>query len=293
MFASKSCAEPQTRTAETTRINEVVFPAVWGLLLGLALLMALNPAILGLILLVISRPRPVQNLFACWIGCLIVNVPAMVAPLIVLHSTPSFSSFTHDLATPTTAAGSMVRHIQFGTGVLALSIAVLMTVRFWARQREQVPTPVGNASTLALDSDTPTVAAWPLGRAQHAATDGKSAFRRLVTRLQNAWEDGSLWVSLVIGMALLPGPYLLLFVETTIVSSGVGMGTQVVAATAFVLGMLGVFEITLVSYLVTPAKTRAVLRPLHNWALAHRRKILVAMLAVGGVALMAQGMGIV
>ena len=107
-------------------------PAVWGSVLGLALLVALDPVRLGLILLVISRPRPVQNLLAYWVGCLIANVPYMLVPLTLLHVTPMFRSFAHDLAAPATSASSTVRHIQIGIGVLALSIAALMTVRFWA-----------------------------------------------------------------------------------------------------------------------------------------------------------------
>jgi hypothetical protein len=268
-------------------------PAVWGSLLGLALPMALNPALLGITILVISRPRPVQNLLACWVGCLITNVPALLVPLMVLHVTPMFSSTPHDLAAPATGAGSTVRHIQIGMGVLALSIAALMTVRFWARRRPYLPTPGGNTSTLVLDSNTPTTISRPRDRAQDAATEGGSAIRRLLGRAHNAWENGSLWVSLVIGMVLLPGPPLLLFVVTTIVASGAAIATQVSAAIAFVVGTLAVFEITLVSYLVAPAKTQAVVQLVHDWALAHRRKILVAIFAVAGVSLVANGTGIV
>jgi hypothetical protein len=91
----------------------------------------------------------------------------------------------------------------------------------------------------------------------------------------------------------LPGPPLVLLVDTTIVASGAAIGTQVSAAIAFVVGMLAVFEITLVSYLAAPAKTQAVLRPLHDWALAHRRQVLAAIFAVVGLFQLAKGMGIV
>jgi hypothetical protein len=264
---------------------------VWGSLLGLALLMAFNPALLGLILLVISRPRPVQNLLACWIGCLITNVPALLIPLMVLHVTPMFRSTAHDLANPTTSPA--VRHIQLGVGVLMLSIAAVITVRAWARRRAYVPTPVGNTSTLVLDSNTPTAFSLPQGGAQDAATEGGSAIRRLIGRVNDAWESGSLWVAVVTGMSLLPGPPLVLFVDTTIVASGAAIGTQVIAAIAFVVGMLAVFEVVLVSYLAAPAKTLAVLRPVHDWALAHRPQVLAGILTVVGLFQLAKGMGIV
>jgi hypothetical protein len=267
---------------------------MWGSVLGLALMLALNPMLLGVILLMLSRPRPVQNLLAYWVGCLIVDVPCLLVPLMVLHLTPSFTSFAKDMATPTTAAGTTVRHIQFGMGVLALAIAALMTVRFVARQREraQLPTPDGDTSILVLDSNTPTVIPW-LGRAPDAATDGGSAIRRLLGRLNNAWENGSVWVAFVLGLGSTPPPLLVLFVDTTIVASGAAIGTQVSAAIVFVVGMFAVVEITLVSYLVTPVKTQALLRPLHDWALAHRQQILIAMFTVGGVSLVANSIGTV
>ncbi len=268
-------------------------PAMWGPVLGLALLVALNPMLLGVVLLMISRPRPVQNLLAYWVGCLIVNVPCLLVPLMALHLTPTFTSFAQDLATPATTASSTVRHIELGMGVLALSIAALMTVRFLARQRQRarLPTPDGNTPTLVLDPNTPTAISWLEGRAQDAATEGGSAIRRLLGRAHNAWDNGSLWVALVLGLGTTPPPLLVVFVDTTIVASGAAIGTQVSAAIAFVVGMYAVVEITLVSYLATPAKTLVVLRPLHDWALAHRRQILVAMFTVGGVSLVAYGVG--
>jgi hypothetical protein len=77
----------------------------------------------------------------------------------------------------------------------------------------------------------------------------------------------------VIGLANMPAPGAALFVLAIIVASGAAIGTQVGAAIMFVVGVFVVVEITLVSYLATPAKTEVVLRPLHDWALAHRRQV--------------------
>ena len=282
----------QTGTAaRPAGLDRVVFRAVWGSVLGMALLLALNPVLLGLVLLVISRPRPVQNLVVCWVGCLITNVPALLVPLLMLHVMPVFRSTAHNLATA--GPNSTPRHIQLGMGVLALSISALIAVRSQARQREYVPTPVGNSSTVVLDSDTPTAISLPQGRDQNGSTERGSAIRRLIDHANNAWENGSLWVALVAGMTFLPGPAMILLVDTTIVASGAPIGTQVIAVIAFVVGMFAVFEITLVSYLLTPAKTQAVLRPLHEWALAHRPQVLAAILAVVGLSLVARGTGLI
>ncbi|ORV12526.1 GAP family protein [Mycobacterium celatum] len=264
---------------------------MWGSLLGLALLVGFNPVLLAVILLMISRPRPLQNLLAYLVGGLIVNLMCVLVPLVVLQSTPTFTSFARDSTIPASAASSTVRHIQLGIGVVALAVAALLTMRSAARQRAQPAKREGNTSVLVLDSDRPTEFS-PLGLPQGAATEGGSPMRRVLGRLQAAWESGSLWVAFVFGIGGLPPPLLVLFVDAMIVASGAPIGTQVVAAIAFVIGMFAVIEITLVSYLVAPAKTQAILRPLHNWALAHRRQVVIAILAVVGLLQVSKGLGI-
>ncbi|MFY9766716.1 MAG: GAP family protein, partial [Mycobacterium sp.] len=128
---------------------------------------------------------------------------------------------------------------------------------------------------------------------QDAATDGESgsAVRRLLSRAHNAWESGALWVAFVIGFWAGPNPSLVIFALTTILTSGAAIGTQIVAAVAFIVETLAVVEIVLVSNLATPTKTQALLRLLHDWVRTRRRQILVAMLTLIGLALVAQGMG--
>jgi Sap, sulfolipid-1-addressing protein len=263
---------------------------MWSSVLGLALLAALHPVPLGLTLLMISRPRPVQNLLAYWVGSLTSCVPALLVPLIVVHSTRMFRFLAQGSATP--AASSTVRHIQIGIGVVALSIAALMTVRFLARRRARLAAPENNTSTLVLDSDTPIAIGRLLNWKQDAATEGGSAIRRLLGRAHNAWENGSLWVAWVIGLGSVSADGVL-FVAAIIVASGAAIGTQVSAAIAFLVVMYAVVEIIFVTYLAWPEKTQAVLQLLHDWARAHRRQVLIAIFAVVGVSQLTQGMGLV
>ncbi|MGE2813796.1 GAP family protein [Mycobacterium heidelbergense] len=258
-------------------------------MLALALMTALNPVRLAVILLVISRPRPVQNLLAYGAGCLVGCIPAVVVPLTLLHVAPAFRSFADGLPT-----SPVVRHVRIGMGVLALLIAALIIVRSLARRRQPPHPPAsgGNASTMVLESKTPPIIARVLDRARDAASEGGPALRRLLGRVHNAWENGSVWLAFVIGVALggvEPDAGLLLL--AIIVASGAAIGTQISAAITFVIGVLAIAEITLLSYVAVPAKTEAVLQSLHDWALSHRRKILIAVFAVGGVSLVASGIG--
>jgi hypothetical protein len=263
-------------------------PAVWSPVLVLALALALDPLRIGLILLLITRPRPLQSLLAYWVGAMTVSVPYMLVPLTVLHVTPTFRSFAQHIATPANLASPTIRHTQMGIGVLALSIAALMAVRFRARQRAYAPAQAGTTSTPVLESNTPTAMSQPLGRPHTTPTAVSHVLRG---RARVAWENGSSWVSVVIGLASGPPPLTVLLVLTTIIASGAAIGTQVGIALAWVVGMFAAVEIILVSHVAAPAKTEAVLRVLHDWILAHRRQTLIAMIALVGVVMMAYGMG--
>jgi hypothetical protein len=274
---------------------------MWGSLLMLALLTSINPVRLGLILLVLSRPRPILNLVAYWAGCIIVALVSLIVPLIVLHAIPTSAAFANNFANP--AKHSNAPHIAIGVGVCALSIAALMVVRSAAGQRAHMSTSGGRSRgrmprrdgkadtpTRGQDSNTPDPISRLLGPAQSAEQGSRSGIRQLLSRLRDAWENGSFWVSFVIGVLIVPPLDVVLFVLAIIVASGAAMSMQITAAVVFVIGSLAVEEVILVTNLVTPARTQAVLQRLHGWALTHRRKFVVAILVVVGVSMVARGM---
>jgi hypothetical protein len=278
-------------------------PAVWSPVLVLALMLALDPVRLGLLILLITRPRPVQSLMVYWVGAMTVSVPYMLVPLILLHVTPGFRSVAQHLASQAIFGSPTVRHIQFGIGVVALLIAALMAVRLRAGQHAYLATPADTASALVAESNTPIAISQPLDRAPDAPTEGASpirrlgartfdAWRRLLYRVGGAWETESPRAAFIAGLISGPPPLTVLLVLTTIMASGAAIGTQVSIALAWVVGMFAIIEIILVSYLASPTKTATGLRLLHDWFLAHRRHVWVAMIAVAGVALLAYGMGV-
>ncbi|OBH08920.1 GAP family protein [Mycobacterium sp. E1747] len=258
---------------------------MWGSVLGLGILAALNPVRLGLALLMISRPRPAPNLLAYWVGGLTVCVPELLAPLMLLNFTSAFGSFGHGETTKATS--STLAHIQIGLGVLGLSIAAVMVVRFLTRQRAQARVPSDEPATAAAPIAVPRF----LSRARDVPAEQRSATRRLLHRAHRAWERGSLWIAWVIGLASVPIDGVL-FILAIIVASRAAVATQVSASIAFVLLMYSVVEMILVGYVTAPARTQAVLRQLHDWVRAYHRQILVTVFTVVGVSQLAQGLHI-
>jgi Sap, sulfolipid-1-addressing protein len=252
---------------------------MWSSVAVLALPIALDPVRLGVNLLLISRPRPAQNLLVYWVGCVLASLLLLLVPILALHYTPALSSFVHEMASPGTKASSALRHTEVVLGALVVSIAVLLGVRFLVRQR--VSAPSGDA-----DSSN------PIARLLRRNGDDGSAGRGPLARARNAWEGGALWVALLIGFWAGPNPSLVIFALATILASGAAIGTQVGAAVVFIVETLAIVEIVLVCHAISPVKTEAFLRRLHDWARTYRQQILVVMLALVGLALVAQGMGV-
>ena len=187
---------------------------MWGPLLMLALLTSINPVRLGLILLVLSRPRPILNLVAYSAGCMIVALVSLIVPLTVLHAIPTSAALANAFANP--AENSNAPHIAIGVGVCALSIAALMVVRSAAGQRTHMLTSGGRGRHgCRVVTATPTPRREGTTRIRRTqfrgcwaprrcGTEGRSGTRQLLSRLRKAWENGSFWVSFVIGVLIVP-----------------------------------------------------------------------------------------
>ncbi|MEE6176635.1 GAP family protein [Mycobacterium sp. 050134] len=262
---------------------------MWSPALVLALALALDPLRLGLIVLMITRPRPTQSLFAYWVGAMAVSVPYMLVPLMVLHSVPTFRTTAHHLAVASFTSPT-VHHIQIAIGVLAISIAALMTIRHRMSPRVYVPAANGTGSPGGPDAGTSASVRTAEGEPD-ARKERHPVGHVLRGRARVAWDNGSSWISVVVGLASGPPPLTVLLVLTSIMASGTAIGTQVGLAIAWVVGMFAVVEIILVSHVAAPAKTEAFLRRVHDWVLAHRRQTLIALVAVLGIMMVAYGMG--
>ncbi|MEW2478183.1 GAP family protein [Mycobacterium sp. NPDC049093] len=269
---------------------------MWGPLLLLAVLFTVNPVRLGIILLVLSRPRPMQNLLVYWIGILVVGLAYLLIPLVLLHSTPTSAALTRSFGQPTESP--TVQLIVITTGALLLLIAIVLVTRSFER------TPSSRAAYTrdrGQDADEPggkfDLATLPaisrlVRPAQDTVPEKNSRIQRMLASARDAWQSGSPWISLIIGLMVLPADGVV-FALALIVASGAGIAMQIGAAIVFLIVALSVEEVILVSNLVAPEKTEVVLRRLHELALAHHRKFMAAILALVGVSLIVRATGVI
>lgn len=262
---------------------------MWGPLMVGALFTALNPVRLAIVALVISRPRPLANLFAYWVGAVAFGIPFMLVPLFVLHSAPAIESFTQGLATSST-----FKHVQVGIGLFALSLAIVMVARSRSRQVATVSESSNAPSTVSVAAGPPVPFSRLLADDPEPTTADNSPVRRLLTNARKSWNDGSLWIAGLLG-GVTGGPSLdgIVIGTALIVTSGASTATQVGAAIVFVLAMLGLVELVLVCSVVAPARTGEALQTVHDWVQRHRRRIVIVLYVAIGIALMAQGFGFI
>ena len=264
---------------------------MWSSVLVLALPIALDPVRLGVNLLLVSRPRPAQNLLVYWIGCVSASFVLLLVPLLVLHFTPVFSSFVHDLANPGTTASSTVRHVQVFLGALILAIAAYGGAPWRGaghggaprtpRDRVRLRKPMRLANLAAVE-------AWP-GRARgrwvaSPANAGPGpAGRGRAAPCGWRWRSAS-------GRGRTPPSSCSPSPRSCLLEPS--FGAQLGAAVVFILSSLALVEIVLVANLLAPTGTQAALRRLHDWVAGYRQLIVVAILTLVGLAFVAQGAGV-
>jgi hypothetical protein len=240
---------------------------MWSAVLGLSLIAAIDPIRIGIVVLLISRPRPMVSLLAFWLGGMAAGIAA--ALVLVVYLRDLMLSVMRALLS---AIGSpAAAHVRFAIGVLVLLIAGLIAARFRVRQHAPARRTGGEGSVLALEPDT------------------RNGSSRLSIRRQ--LEEGSLAVAFIAGIGWATPPVEYLAAIIAILASGAAATAQVSAALMFTLVAFAVAEIPLVSYLAMPEKTVAVVQRLHDRIRARRQAILAVFVCTFGVLLVASGMG--
>ena len=253
---------------------------MWGSVLGVAAMSALNPVRLGLMLFLVTRRRPVQNLFAYWLGCVTVALIWMLGPVIAVNSATNGSVLAE--------SDSRVK-VWFGTAVLA--ITAVFAVRHLVRSRTKVAVAGGPGSASAEQSHHSIPFLQKLDHQHHGARHRlkPSVGERLSAVIRTAWQKGSPWVSYILGLFSLSVEGAL-FLVAMIVTSGLGLATQIIAVLVCVAIMFAPAEFILISYWTAPRTTLTALRRVHDWAIPRRTAIFLWICALFGASLLVQGL---
>lgn len=244
---------------------------MWGTVFLLALLTSTDPVRFGLATLLISRSRPMINLFLFWLGGMTTGI--LVALAFLLQFRDALPFVIHKVTS--TFAGMSGAHAQIAIGVCALIVAMMSAILSSKRQPSVVRTGGGDPP-----SDNPQ-------------SKAPNTVGQLWARTQNSLQNGHLWMAFVAGLGSATPPVEYLLAIATILASGRAFGTQISAALMFTVVVLAVVEIPLVCYLAIPAKTQTIMLWLQTWIQLRRRQIFAATLAVGGAWLLTKGIGFV
>ncbi|HRD13424.1 MAG TPA: GAP family protein [Mycobacterium sp.] len=271
---------------------------MWSSVLVLALVTVLDPPRLLAVFLVTSRPRPGKNLLFYYLGCLVLNFWFLLVPLAVLYFVPTLGTLLQRYAAPPAAdSGSTLQPIPLALGVLSLLIAARLAMRLRVRRKTSDASPLDADS--ATNGESPTEATKPnpistaisrLSTVEEGSQGLAAAIRRSVGRVYGAWKEGSVWISLFMGLTY--SPLQATAALAVIATSGAPILAQLSAAVSFVAIMLAVVELILLGYLISHAKTEAVLRSAHGWTEVHNLEVFATISAVGGVFLVATGLGV-
>jgi hypothetical protein len=236
---------------------------MWSAVLALSVVVAIDPVRIGITALLISRPQPMRNLLAFWLGGMAAGIAVASVVLLWLREWAVGAM----RAVESAASNPIVGQIQVLLGVLAALIAV----RVLARKRTPVPTTGRGASIGVL----------PLGT--DADTSRPSIRRRL--------ESGSMTAVFVAGLALATPPVEYLAVLVTILASSATTAVQLGAALTFTVVAFTVVEVPLISYLASPTKTLAVVQRVHEWISARRNSLPAVVIGCVGALLVVTGIG--
>ncbi|OBK43451.1 GAP family protein [Mycobacterium sp. 1081908.1] len=250
---------------------------MWALLVVAGLGMAIDPVRLGLAVVMVSRRRPMLNLFAFWLGGIASGVAIATIVLLGLRDVALAAIRAASSAIAEVRSAVVIfsgARLMITVGVLSLVILAVMLARERAAARVAVgPPTIGGGNTAVLVEDERP----------------KSRFARLGARTHEMLSGDALWPAFVVGAASTFPPYEGVILLTFIMASGTGIFTQFSVFIVFTFMVLAVVEIPLVSYLVMPEKTLALMLKIQTWLLTYRMKITQAILGIGGVAWVTQG----
>jgi hypothetical protein len=239
--------------------------------------MALDPLRLGLVAVLLSRRRPMQNLAAFWLGGMFAGIAFGLVVLIVFRDA-ALTAIENVVSTMNYVRSTVVildgGGLKITLGVIFLTLLAVLVARQRARQRVQVGMNGGDDGSSVMVAPRPP-----------------NIFVRMAAFSQNMLERGGAWPAFLVGLGSATPPVECVMILTIIMASGHAIGTQLMAFVVFIVLVLALLELPLLMYLLMPRKTETVMLRLDGWLRAHRRRIFEISLAVTGVVLLVQGVG--
>jgi hypothetical protein len=223
----------------------------------------LEPIRIGLVVLMLSRRRPLLQLLAFLWGGFTMGVGVGLVVLFTLRATPLAGHFT-------------VPEVQIATGLIALFISAMLAT---------------NVSITRLIRRTPADAAARGGGAVVVLEPTPpSRLQRLSVRARHLLHGDSLFVAGVSGLgAALPSANYM-GAMAAILASGAGAVAQAQGLLAFNLVAFTAAEIPLIGYLAAPRRTRAFMAALQAWLRSRSYRDVAVLVAVGGCLMLALGL---
>ncbi|OBI62660.1 GAP family protein [Mycobacterium sp. E796] len=249
---------------------------MWAIVVVAGLGMAIDPVRLGLAVVMLARRKPMLNLLAFWLGGIAAGVAISVAVLLLMRDVALVAIRNLVAAVGELRSGTFILEgprLMITVGVVSLVGLAVMIARTRAATRVVAEQPaVGAGNTAVLVEERP-----------------QSRFARMGARTQAMLDGDSLWPAFAVGVITSFPPYEGVVVLAFIMASGTSMTTQFSAFIIFTLMVLAVIEIPLVSYLVIPAKTEAVMLRIQHWLRTYRAQIAQVILGGTGVTFLMQG----
>lgn len=237
---------------------------MWPTLLVMAIAVSFEPVRIGLTVMMLNRPRPLLQLFAFLCGGFAMGMAVGLVVLFILRHT--LSSTTH----------FTVPKVQILIGLLALLVAAVLATNISARRFLRGPL---RGAAVGGDAGADVVQPGP-----------PSALEKLYIRTRHLLRGSSLWVAGVSGLGIALPSVDYLAALAVILASGAAPGAQAGALLTFNVVAFTLVEISLISYLAAPDKTRVFMAALYDWIRSRPRRDVAALLAVGGCFMLALGM---
>lgn len=237
---------------------------MWTTVLVLAIAVNFEPTRIGLVPLMLVRPRPLLQLFAFLSGCLAMTFSVGLLVLFVFHKSPLGTDKSNGAV------------IQLIVGAIALVVAAILASNLTFRRNSGEP--VASATT----PDT-------VGAAELATTAPRAIDRMSMMVKKTLQKGNSPWFAALVGLGVgLPSvDYMAILI--VIGASGAAPLAQAAALVTFLVIGHAVVAIPLASYLVSPARTSDAVARFQTWIQARTRREFAVLLTIIGLLMIGIG----